>query len=244
LGNYSDTHFCDYSSKNTTHKNYLGNIIAGPFGAKIKDENNSGIVAHCMLDNGYYTLRIWDTVYPAEIDFELFLEGDLPDADLIVDHLSAPAIPNDGLGMFDHTLIISKSITPTSTMKKFDANNSSYFVNDRLSFLDDGEDNWQVVLNKLKSPECFYCTNKPEQWLFVDEDSNTHLNFRSVLSCKDHLHMGRIKEISSGFDDHNKEDYYTSKNSKRFAMQDVLDENNNKIFTRNIEIDNNQVDTE
>lgn len=188
-----------------------------------------------MLDNGYYTIRIWNNVYPAEIHFDLFLEDDLEDIDLIVDHLSAPAVPNDGLGMFNHTASINRHIVQSNNLNKYNKDESAYYVNKPLSFLDSDKKHWEVTLNKLGSPECYYCKNSPDQWIFVDDDSQSHLNFIVVLSCKDHKNLGRVSEISSG--SNNEEvDYHTSLNEKKFIMEDVFDSNNNKIFTKNIEI--------
>ncbi len=213
----------------------MGNIVAGPFASKITDSENSGLVGHCMIDNGYYTVRIWDNCYPAQISFELFFEGDLPDIDLIVDHLCAPATPNDGLGMFNHSSSINKEIIQTNALKKFNQDESPYIVNKPLSFIDKDKTEWEVVLNKLKSPECYYCTKNPDHWIIIDQDTELHLNFISVLSCAEHKSMGRVREIVSGSGDESS-DYYTSSNTKKFEMQDVFDENNKKLFTKNIEM--------
>jgi hypothetical protein len=174
-------------------------------------------------------------VSPAEIYFDLFIDGEIDDIDLIVDHLSAPAVPNDGLGMFNHTYSITTENIQSSILKKFENDDSSYYLNSPVSFLDPGKEHWEVVLNKLKGPECYYCKNTPDQWILVDNDSELHLNFISVLACQEHKSLGRISEISSGHSDEEL-DYHTSYNEKKFIMKDIVDENNNKLFTKNIEV--------
>lgn len=234
LGNYKDIHFCDYGIKNTTHKNYLGNIVDGPFASTVKTSDSGGLIAHCMLDNGYYTVRLWNDVFPAEIHFDLFLEEELLDTDLILDHLCAPAVPNDGFGMFDYTFSTSKTIMPSSSLSKFYKHESSYTVNDPVSFINEDREDWEVILNQLKSPECYYCKNAPEHWIFIDDDSKIHLNFKSVLVCGEHRALGRSREISNEPDKDGELDYQTSKNKKKFYMKDITEKNTN-LFTKNIE---------
>lgn len=239
LGNYKDIHFCDYGIKNTTHKNYLGEIIGGPFASTVKTSESSGLIAHCMLDNGYYTVRVWNNVFPAEIYFDLFIEEELLDTDLIIDHLCAPAVPNDGFGMFDYTFSTSKTMMPSSSLSKFSKVESSYIVNDPVSFIDEDREDWEVVLNQLKSPECHYCGNAPEHWIFIDDDSKIHLNFKSVLVCGEHKIFGRSREISNESDKDGELDYRTSKNKKKFYMKEIV-ENDTNLFTKNIEESSNE----
>lgn len=242
MGSYEDIHFCDYGVKNTTHQNYLGSIIAGPFASIVDTDSSHGVIGHCMLTNGHYTLRIWDNVFPAEISLEVFLEDDLPDIDLIVDHLSAPAIPNDGLGLFDYTFSVTTSSVPSSGLRKSAIGDSSYHINSPISFIGEDKKDWEITLNKLKETECYYCKNSPYQWIFIDDCVNCHLNFRSVLVCKEHVGMGRVGEIVSGSNNSEELDYHTSKDGKMFIMEDVVDENNNKLFTKNIEVKNKRFD--
>jgi hypothetical protein len=235
LGEYQDKHLCDYS-KGVIHKNYLGKIVMGPFATYIENTEQNGLVGHCILDNGYYTIRIWNNTFPAKIQFDLFLENDLNDTDLILDHLCAPAVPNDGFGIFDYTYSTEKIKLLDSRIRKDNENDSSYIVNDKINFLDEDKNKWNVTLNQLKDPECYYCNKKPVSWIFIDEMQKVHVDFKSVLACENHIKNGRIRELSSTLGLEEGLDFYSSDQEKKFAMEKIVDAEGKVLYTENKEM--------
>lgn len=233
LTEYRTKHKCDTGSDGPIHTNYLGKSIFGPVGTKIPDiySDNAGSIVQGILENGYYTCRVWENCYPAKIQFDLFLENDLPDIDLIIDHLSAPAIPQDGLGLFDYTYSISNTKEHTTSLQKNNIyKDSSYHVNKLISF--ETHDNWSVTLNELKTIECYFCNEKPEYWISLNKDnSNPHTNYISVLACPNHKGMGKTTEDE--YSDKT-DQYYSNENDQIYIMEEIKNENNEIIFTKNI----------
>ena len=232
LTEYNEKHKCDTGEDGPIHTNYLGKSIFGPVGIRTTDVDNAGSIVQGILENGYYTCRIWDTVYPAKIQFELFLENDLLDIDLIIDHFNAPAIPQDGLGLFDYTYSINNTKEHTSPLQKENiSERSPYKVNDLITF---NNNDWEVTLNELKTVECYFCSDLPEYWIsFNKKTDDLHTNYISVLSCLNHKGFGKTKE-----DQYNNspDQYYSSDNEKKYIIEAVKDENNKVIFTKNVEI--------
>lgn len=231
LTEYSIKHKCDTGSDGPIHTNYLGRSIFGPVGTKIPDmhSSNAGSIVQGILENGYYTCRVWENCYPAKIQFDLFLEDDLPDIDLIIDHFSAPAIPQDGLGLFDYTYSISKTKEHTTTLQKNTDKDSAYDVNDLIAF-EDGK--WSVILNTLKAPECYFCNTKPEHWISLNKNTNkNHTDWISVLSCTNHKGLGKtIEDVYS-----NKvNQYYSDEENRVYVTKEIKNENNEIMFTVNM----------
>ncbi len=237
LGEYQDNHLCDYS-KGTIHKNYLGRIILGPIVTDVSDTEKNGLVGHCILDNGYYTIRIWNETFPAAFQFDLFLENDLQDTDLILDHLCAPAVPNDGFGIFDYTYSTEKIKLLDSPLRKENPYESSYKVNDSINYLSKDKDNWEITLNQLKTTECYYCKNAATDWIFIDDMQKVHVDFKSVIVCKEHIKNGRIRELSSSLGLKEGDDYYSSESEKIFSMEEVQDSEGKILYTKNKEVEN------
>lgn len=241
LASYSDMHKCDFGDGDKPrkfHKNYLGKLINIPDVVKIEKEGFSGLIGHCVLENGYFNLRVWNDIYPSQIYFSLFLEDDILDADLIIDHLSAPAVPNDGMGMFDYTYSINKEIFMSNPLEKFSKSESSYYVNKPIKV--DGKD-WEITLNKLGKITCHFCESVPHYWLFAKNKENHHSRSSAVIVCKDHLRMGRTEELGNC----NPEDIFvnpinqttthlSSNNMKNFKMNNSLNKENNIIITENL----------
>ena len=241
LASYSDMHKCDFLEENKPrkiHKNNLGKLLNISDVIEIKKEGFSGLIGHCILENGYFNLRIWNDVYPSEIHFNLFLEDDILDADLIIDHLSAPAVPNDGTGMFDYTYSINKEILTSNPLQKFSKSESSYYVNDPIRL--NGEE-WEVTLNKLGQTTCHFCESTPHYWLFVKNEENYHSRSSAVIVCKDHMKMGRTTELGNANPDfifvnpiNQTNETYNSKNMKKFKMHSSLNKENNTTITENL----------
>jgi hypothetical protein len=232
LTEYNIKHKCDTGSDGPIHTNYLGKPIFGPVGTKIPDihSDNAGSIVQGILENGYYTCRVWENCYPAKIQFDLFLEDDLPDIDLIIDHFSAPAIPQDGLGLFDYTYSISKTKEHTTTLQKNTDKDSAYDVNDLITF--DKNGNWSVILNRLKSPECYFCNKKPEHWISLNKNTDkNHTDWISVLSCTNHKGLG--KTIEDVYSDKVSQ-YYSNQDDRIYVIKEIKNENNEVMFTVNV----------
>jgi hypothetical protein len=236
LTEYDDKHFCDYG-KNVIHKNYLGNSAFLPEVSLINENEKTGFVGFCSLTNGYLVIRIFTDTYPATIDFDLVLDDKLEDIDLIIDHLCAPAIPNDGLGMFDYTYSIKTEKMIDNSLFKDNRCDSSYELNDQIKFLDEGKTEWEVVLNQLKTIECYYCKDSGTNWIFIDDTSNVHLDFKSVVVCKTHMDRGRIRELSSTLGNEEGKDFYKSETDISFLPKHVVDEDGNILYTKNFPVE-------
>lgn len=235
LAEYKGNHLCDYS-KGVVHKNYLGDIVLGPVATLIENVENTGLVGHCILDNGYYTIRIWDNTHPAKFQFDLFLEDDLKDPDLIIDHLCAPPVPNDGFGVFDYTYSTKKIKLSESPLTKHVDSESQYLVNDKINFINGEKNNWDITLNQLKEIQCYYCEENATNWILIDDMSKVHIDFKSIVVCKDHIKNGRIRELSSTLLNEEGLDTYYSHSEKSFVIEEVVDENGKVLYTKNKEI--------
>jgi hypothetical protein len=235
LAEYNGNHLCDYS-KGVVHKNYLGNIVLGPIAATIENVENTGLVGHCILDNGYYTIRIWNNTHPSKFQFDLFLEDDLKDPDLIIDHLCAPPVPNDGFGIFDYTYSTKRTKLSESPLTKHVDDESQYLVNDKIKFIDNEKNNWNITLNQLKEIECYYCKENATDWVFIDDMSKVHIDFKSILVCKEHIKNGRTRELSSSLANESGLDKYSSDNERSFSMNEIRDESGKVLYTQNQEI--------
>ena len=235
LAEYNGNHLCDYS-KGVVHKNYLGDIVLGPLATLIENVENIGLVGHCILDNGYYTIRIWNNTHPSKFQFDLFLEDDLKDPDLIIDHLCAPPVPNDGFGIFDYTYSTKRTKLSESPLTKHVDAESQYLVNDKINFISGEKNNWEITLNQLKKIECYYCKENATGWVFIDDMSKAHIDFKSVLVCKEHVKNGRIRELSSSLGNEEGLDKYSSDNERSFSMNEIRDEFGKVLYTQNEEI--------
>ena len=56
---YNEKHKCDTGEDGPIHTNYLGKTIFGPVGIRTTDVDNAGSIVQGILENGYYTCRIW-----------------------------------------------------------------------------------------------------------------------------------------------------------------------------------------
>lgn len=119
LGSYPPTHICDADTE-LEHENYVGSIILDSISSFYQKEPNSGIFLSACYSNGYATLKIWDTFLPARFEFNMHLNGFMKDADLILDHLKAPARPSDGIGAFDYEFSLTTKEVPFSRLSKKD----------------------------------------------------------------------------------------------------------------------------
>ena len=229
LFTYSKEHLCDYGHE-SYHKNYLGNPIGKPYIVYIEDAGNRGLIATQYMSNGHFVIKIVDDVYPSEIRFDLFLNESLDDAELLIDHLTSPAIPFDGPGIFDYTYSLIHENTPVHHLNKSDKSKSSYFINDPLKKEEDGS--WSATLNELGKIECYFCKKEASRWIIIgapyqktEEEEIVDINsaeFKTVPSCEYHLHKGRFRERNT----EKVKDFWTSKDDvyKIHVMQDKSSE--------------------
>jgi hypothetical protein len=170
LCGYGEKHACDFKKeKNLVHTNYLGKVVGEPKIDYIVNRDYQGITAHFTLENGYFTLKIIDNVFPAEIQFTLHLNGYMEDCSLIIDHLSAPTRPNDGFGMFDSTYSLTYTNKKNHFISKIDNKITSYYVNDYYDFdnlVKTGDEDYEVILNEINELQCAYCNQKAESIVF------------------------------------------------------------------------------
>lgn len=202
LFTYSKEHLCDYGHQ-AYHKNYLGSPIGLPYIVNINEPGNEGLIATQYMSNGYLVMKITDTVYPAEVRFDLFLNESLDDVELLIDHITSPAIPFDGPGIFDYTYSLVHENTPIHHLSKFDKSQSSYFVNEPL-FKNEKDGSWSATLNELGKIECYFCKLEASRWIIVgppypklEQGESRDINlaeFQTVPSCKNHIIMGRFRE--------------------------------------------------
>lgn len=234
LTDYEDYHVCDHGEVDAKHKNYLGKRISDPIVVMNKTEKDHGLTGMCFLENGYFVIKIWDNVYPAQIQFDLFLTDNIEDLDLILDHLCAPASPWDGLGMFDYTYSKSSFPPKSHVLEKQDIDKSSYFINPPIKFLKNNKD-WEVTLNQLSGIYCHFCENKSSDFVLTQTNKMHHASFKIVSVCEHHKSSGRVgehdprseKQFSSlGF--------YTSKDDLSLSLDKVYDEKTGKFYSVNI----------
>lgn len=181
------------------------------------------------MDNGYFVIKIWDNIYPAEVQFDLFLDAKMTDCSIIVDHLSCPAQPFDGFGLFNISYSLTHSIKNNVFISKNDKNKPSYKLNESFSKEKYNKDykNHYVILNELKEIQCHFC-----------ELQATNLIFYSypvilVPVCIAHLNRGSNREIDS-----NKECDIDIRKSYRNNIKQIQHEKNGKIITQNTYIEN------
>lgn len=202
LGQYPKEHVCDFNPE-IKHTNYLGTIEDREiiYSKYIEEVGNRGLVVFAPLTNGgHYTLRIWDESYPAYVQFEAYIKNRVYDADLILDHLKAPAFPWDGIGLFDETCSIAESqIRFSPLMKSSEKFFPGYVVKDPL-IIDHENTTYSGYLNELDKIFCYFCEFKAEFWgitrppipnsLKPDdyEQSEDLYPFKLIPVCQEHLY--------------------------------------------------------
>ena len=115
---YDKKHVCDHGTK-IIHENFLGKQIGTPSVSYISNDAFNGLIGFAALENGYFVIKIWDNIYPAEIQFDLYLDQKMDDCSIIVDHLSCPAKPYDGMGLFNCTYTLTHSVKNKTFISKY-----------------------------------------------------------------------------------------------------------------------------
>jgi len=214
---YDQAHECDFDS-GIVHENYLGKQIGQPSVSYIENATFKGLIGFAVLENGYFVIKIWDDIHPAEVQFDLYLDAKLPDCDIILDHLSCPVgdrYPfSDGLGLFDCTYSINYITKNESPISRINKKTPTYFKNESFNLEKYSQDpqNYSYVLNKFdKPPQCYFCEDNITDLIF-----SGHPN-RIIFVCNEHKKNFHHENISSNF------------NSKKTIK--II---NDKIITKNI----------
>jgi hypothetical protein len=117
----------------------------------------------------------------------------MDDCSIIIDHLSCPAKPFDGMGMFNYTYSLTHSVKNKTFISKHDNKTAMYFINeafDRKEFIKKAED-YFIILNQLKKIECHFCILEANNLIF------TGYPRKIVAVCNDHVSSGSRKELNS-----------------------------------------------
>lgn len=211
---YDNKHECDLGS-GIVHENFLGKQIGEPSVSYVENTTFKGLIGFAVLENGYFVIKIWDNIYPAEVQFDLYLDKYLPDCDIIIDHLACPVGIYDGLGIFNVTYSlnhIKKSEPPISKENKNFPKNFNNETFDATKYNKDPQ-NYSFVLNKLKKIECYFCEEQITDLFFADYPNKV------IFVCDFH------KKIMS-YDAPN-----ISKNLEIKKIKKIVD---NEIITKNI----------
>lgn len=214
LCGYGKKHACDFVDHTIIHTNYLKKQIGEAKIDYVENKKFSGLIAYVLLVNGYFVIKIQNNIYPAEIQFDLYLDEKMLDPYIILDHLSCPALPHDGLGMFDYQYSLSYVTKPRSILSKKSKKVS--YVKDINSF--------QIVLSELEKSSCYFCDTVAENFIFFDTPR------KIVLSCKDHLELGTTREYGESIG--LKQDL---RKAEKFKTIKVVDERG--LYTKNIKMD-------
>lgn len=85
------------------------------------------------------------------------------DCDLIIDHLSAPASPFDGFGLFNISYDLSYKTKNQIFISKKNHKTAPYHVNESFD-----TNKKSVILNEIKEIQCRECTMQATRLVFVD----------------------------------------------------------------------------
>jgi hypothetical protein len=186
---YDKEHECDHKI-GVMHENYLGKQVGEPSISYIENESFKGLIGFTVLENGYFVIKIWDNIYPAEIQFDLYLDEKIKDCDLIIDHLSCPAQPYDGMGLFNITYSLNNCIKSKTFISKNNNQIPPYYVNQPFNIeeLNEKKENYYVTLNQLKEIECHFCNEQATNLIFVG------IPKKIAAVCKMHLNIGSPRE--------------------------------------------------
>lgn len=189
---YPDEHICDHGF-DIKHNYGLGKLLHGPYVTYkkienpekiysiniinveevyngnideilnlIKDKNLISQNVFAIFETGHLVLSIDSSSYPCFISFSLLTEGNV-DIELILDHLSAPSIKDDGFGMIDWSY------------------NINYIKKEKFTPLvafNTKTNNKEKQKDRMKDLFCVNCNNKAEFWDIV--------KFKTVPVCTIH----------------------------------------------------------
>jgi hypothetical protein len=149
----------------------------------------------------------------------------MPDCSIIIDHLSCPAQPFDGLGLFNCTYSLTHSIKNQTFISKYNNKTPMYFVNesfDKEKYKEQAE-NYYIILNQLKEIECHFCNLQAISLTFFDYPK------KIVAVCNDHISIGSKKEFNSKPDED-----LDIRSAVRSDIKKILKIVNNDIVTQNV----------
>jgi hypothetical protein len=221
---YEKKHICDFSeNSDVVHVNpfieqkiHFDQISV----KKIDFKQTCTLVGFLPLNNGYVVIRIKLNTYPCEVGVHIFLNEKVEDIDLVIDHLSAPALLNsknanaDGMELFDIDYSITYESEKNNKINKHDKN----IYPERTDWRGENK-------NYLHNIECFFCR---EDAGFVSIHGHPA---RSVLVCeihKNYVEDKKSKQFTVNYK--NNEKYLTTK----FVIND-------EIYSKNIKKENKDV---
>lgn len=221
---YDQKHFCDHR-EGVIHENYLGKQIEKPSIKYIENDTFKGLIGFCVLENGYFVIKIWDNIYPAEVQFDLYLDKKMDDCSIILDHLSCPAKPFDGMGLFDCTYSLTHSVKNKTFISKYDNKIPMYHVNESFDKekYDEKNKDYYIILNQLEKIECHFCNLQATDLIFFDYPR------KLAAVCSDHVNNGSNRELESEFNK-NPDIRYVIKSDIKNILRIV----NNEFITQNV----------
>lgn len=186
---YDKKHECDHRI-GLIHENYLGKQVGEPSVSYIENESFKGLIGFLVLENGYFVIKIWDNIYPAEVQFDLYLDEKIKDCDLIIDHFSCPAIPYDGMGLFNTTYSLNNCVKSKTFISKNNNKIQPYCVNEPFNVkeLTEKRENYYFILNELREIECHFCNEKATDLIFYDFPK------KLAAACESHMSAGSNRE--------------------------------------------------
>jgi S-adenosylmethionine/arginine decarboxylase-like enzyme len=92
--------------------------IQGPYASYVTKDGNRGLTCVVMIETSHIALHIWDEPYPAEIQFDLYTCGELPEEQIL-------RKLEDELGLTDYSYMVLERETGFNVLKQSRGGNSS-----------------------------------------------------------------------------------------------------------------------
>jgi hypothetical protein len=159
-----------FTDKSIIHKGNFGKLLEEPY--TFCNENNFCTHALAIFENGYVTFNAIERKKYVPIFINIFTNKDM-DSDLILDHLRAPAIKFDGLGLFNLSIVKSeKNVLDDNyfILQTID----DEFVN-RLHYNNGVEESDPIKLESIRQNDeenkifCCNCDSLAEHWNIISD---------------------------------------------------------------------------
>ena len=85
--------------------------IQGPYASYVTKDGNRGLTCIVMIETSHIALHVWDEPYPAEIQFDLYTCGELPE-----EHILRKL--EDELGLTDYNYMVLERETGFNILKQ------------------------------------------------------------------------------------------------------------------------------
>jgi len=92
--------------------------IQGPYASYVTKDGNRGLTCVVMIETSHIALHVWDEPFPAEIQFDLYTCGELPEEQIL-------RKLEDELGLFDYSYMILEREKEFNVLKQSRGGNSS-----------------------------------------------------------------------------------------------------------------------